>query len=588
MRDIIQRIPDDVKTMRALNHLEFVVGLAKLKLVGLGYSLLSNLLMAAQDVLNKHRSCAYRRPEDCPGITDEPVAEFIRRIDSMIAGEAMFDLGACKYGYYTGALRQLGHLDSALAFALSMLEREPGAPGTGSSCTVEYYTPSEAEQGILHKVELHLEMPGMTPEFDRMPELVRHMLLYLERTQRLHNQMLAEFHVVEATACMSSVKFAFHMWVPQKCLSAMAEIMRPRTNLQIDQRQGFSALMQRLKGRCLIAEGQEPPYVCLTDKTVRIYASHAPATKCPLCRRLKAVMLEMHRLLCQRCVRTMCSSDHWTVLDKPCNRPEDEGAYDEPLWFQEGTNTILRMSYLEGWLKYSVCLKERYMRLVVRNGLNGWAACYGYGSPEEFPALHSEAAEERWKRGMVDVSNKIGKIIRAHAHARLDAELKRLPFTDAFRAEIVCYAALGANLTASGLSGDLFIKREDARNRMSLVDGAGYIVHSADIDEYPKNFEQVVYNLKLAAQERHLESTRTYKDKCRDAHDAMRFIEATMQKFGFSQIASPPDAVAASETAEAELIRQDEDARKPLKKRRLIEASSTPTTTTTAATRLFL
>ncbi|AKC01972.1 hypothetical protein [Cyprinid herpesvirus 2] len=533
---ISSAIPDDDFSDDILNKLELALGLAKAGVLRPSRDVIGKMITAVTDIRSYHRLWFETKREGCPQVDHEPEDEFMDRLDAMMRGEKEFVMRHCKYGYMTPENRVPKELTYALNFAKFMLDKNPvpvraDNENRGPHHIIHNYAPADLEPGAVYTVDLIVEIPNMTAEFDRMADLLKYMLMYLERTHRRLGRSMAEISSIEGTAYNSTMKLKVEMWVSVKHQGYLAIQIDHKDGMTYNNRLALSAVCQRFfedKPRTPI---DEPP-IRLEAGLLSVYATF-PCEDCVPCRRYDDVLVKLHKLVCtSNCSRT-CSYTYWTDLSKPCKRPDGDGNYDDVNWFISGSDTILRNLNMEMWLTNTVGLKERYVKAMIRNRLDGPTACFGYGKPTDFPGLHSERLADKHALAFKNISKKLVRIVTEYAHERLRNELTSLPFTDDYRAEIYFAAACGDefNLRASNLNGDVVVKYENSRGRVSLFDGNGVVRYSAEMKEIPHNFNIIVAALKNAAQNYQVETNMTFSDAEENARDALSYVNATINEF---------------------------------------------------------
>ncbi|AFJ20329.1 protein ORF22 [Cyprinid herpesvirus 1] len=395
---------------------------------------LERMIPALHDMQVKHR-LNWHTPAPRMGVGSEPDLEFKRRLDRMVSAGEPSTPSHCKDQYNPRYHYTPNSTISSLLYAQTMLNNNPDGAPSGNEATVTIFDPKKgSESGELHLAELLLEDIEIGPEFDRMQELLSHMKLFLEQSEKPEHCKV-EIVSVTCTAHVGCLKFEVLMWIPSGFVEEMKGTVPYLPGMNASKRTAYAMLCYRFFHDQGMKRGMTIPFKILGDGTLRVYSTRG--SQCVLCTKLNKTKLAVHRLMCvPECTLSKCSS--YLDMTRPCYRPRGDSDYADPLWFTHGDNTIIHFppEVLRSWLLYTVGLTEAQVDKVDFNYLTGGSVCYGFGERDQFPYLHSHKLKMSWIAGCRKIPECM-ELISRRAHARLYAELYMLPFTESFKQDIM-------------------------------------------------------------------------------------------------------------------------------------------------------
>ncbi|AOO32697.1 protein ORF137 [Cyprinid herpesvirus 3] len=389
-------------------------------------------------------------------------------------------------------------LGQALEYADDMvaMNRRRGHKWTkrGTKHTVTEYTPEGAKCERVH-VKLYLEKPGMTAEFDHMPEHLHHVWVHGAQSSLKDPERLELIELVSMSCEAKNCCLVYDMvlWVSEENLDKVRSSVSKKLKMTGDKL--AVAAYNKLFGGYDITHTKELPTHDLTPSegkpfSITVYGSVA-LEYCEIRAGLWDCRMRAHKLLCgEGCICTGWS--RWIDLRKPCHVPVGDEKYAEVLHHSRHDESIIDFvgSTIEEWLRYTVEIGKLEIAKVDLLEITGAACCFGYGTRDSFPYLHSAEVKNIWESCTSDLTEHSRKMIQRKAWARLTAELERIPFADDFKTDIKVKAACGPTVMCS-VNMAKFVEDDDKKFIVSDEDGD---TTSIKYSEVPKNFVDMVWD----------------------------------------------------------------------------------------------
>ncbi|ABC55220.1 protein ORF24 [Cyprinid herpesvirus 3] len=446
------KVKVDVETIRAVMDLmEISLHDAQLKL---SREQIQQLMTAAKDIKAKH-CLQWQRVHQWP----ETHKEFIERMKGL--SEVDFQRFQYCMDNYTPDYRMVPNiLKTAMHYATHMdakLEKLYLCKDVGFK---QFTLPPRKEKGKMVKVRLTLENQHMCPMWDMTPRFLSLIVDFLDQTACVREDLgtfdpknarhtRVEIVSVRATSHYQHVKFEWDLWVNEQAEERLwglssgykdDSLAKYPKHVQL----AYMAAMSRFFGAFSVRNAM--PYEVSEDGTVELYGTMA-AYFCHTCAEMDLAVSFLHRRQHkhddEECIEDKQYSDFDYTL--PCVRPRGDADVSDVLWYTCGDVSILKYgdNLMYEYLRHTVGFSEAQLRRVDFNALDGYAVCYGFGVKLEHGYLHSEEVRLQWEAGTRQLSKPEKTLIQRRAHARLGAELTRLPYKSYVASSIKLRAACG-------------------------------------------------------------------------------------------------------------------------------------------------